>query len=128
MPHWQRARTIWCRAGTPGALAPEALTPVGDEPVLAKRYYSPFDNPDLAMRLRDGGVTRLVVAGLYTHACVRSAVLDGYAQGFEVLLPTDAVASYDPAHAAMTIAWLDGRAAQCLPGDRILAMLRERQR
>ena len=123
MPHWRHSGRIWCRAGTSGALAPEALAPRAGEPVLAKRFYSPFENADLLQLLREHHIDRLVIAGLYTHACVRSAALNAYAHGLEVFLPTDAVASYDPAHAAMTIGWLNGRAAQCLASVRILAML-----
>jgi aldehyde dehydrogenase (NAD+) len=127
MPHWRRSGRIWCRAGSPGALAPEALAPREGEPLLAKRFYSPFENGDLLGLLRARRIDRLVIAGLYTHACVRSAVLDGYTHGLEVLLPRDAVASYDPAHAAMTLDWLDGRAAQCVTVDRILEMLGQRR-
>jgi nicotinamidase-related amidase len=125
MPHWQRSGRIWCRAGTAGALAPDALAPRADEPLLTKRFYSPFENPELLRLLRAQRIARLVIAGLYTHACVRSGVIDAYANGLEVLLPGDAIASYDAAHAAMTLDWLDGRAAQCVTADRILAMLDE---
>jgi len=125
MPHWRRSGRIWCRAGTAGALAPDALAPLGHEPLLTKRFYSPFETPELLRLLRAQRIARLVIAGLYTHACVRSAAIDAYANGFEVWLPSDAIASYDPAHAAMTLDWLDGRAAQCLASDRILAMLDE---
>jgi nicotinamidase-related amidase len=123
MPHWQASDRIWCRAGTPGALPPETLAAHDGEPVFAKQFYSPFENPALAKTLARKAVKRLVVAGLYTHACVRSGVVDGYAAGLEVFLPTDAVASSEPDHAAMTIAWLEGRAARCLPTDRLLALL-----
>jgi aldehyde dehydrogenase (NAD+) len=123
MPHWRRSGRIWCRAGTAGAMSPDALAPLGDEPLLTKRFYSPFENPELFRLLRAQRIGQLVIAGLYTHACVRAAATDAYARGFEVLLPRDAVASYDPAHAAMTLDWLDGRAVQCLAADRIMAML-----
>ena len=123
MPHWQASGRIWCRAGTPGALPPETLAPRDGEPVFAKRFYSPFEDPALPRALAENGVKRLVVAGLYTHACVRSAVTDAYASGLAVFLPTDAVASCEPDHAAMTIAWLEGRAARCLPTARLLALL-----
>jgi aldehyde dehydrogenase (NAD+) len=125
MPLWRRSGRIWCRAGTPGALAPDALAPRAGEPVLAKRFYSPFENPELLCRVRAQRASRLVIAGLYTHACVRSAAVDAYAQGLQVLLPTDAVASYDPAHAAATVDWLDGRAAQCLTADRVVESLEQ---
>ena len=54
-----------------------------------------------------------------------SAIVDAYAHGLEVFLPTDAVASDSPDHGVMTIEWLDGRAAHCLPTDKILERLRD---
>jgi nicotinamidase-related amidase len=52
------------------------LAPWDNEPCLTKRFFSPFDNPDLPRLLAEQRVDRLVVAGLYTHACVRSAAVD----------------------------------------------------
>jgi aldehyde dehydrogenase (NAD+) len=123
MPHWRASGRVWCRAGTPGAQPPEALLPLEVEPLFAKRFFSPFEDPALREALQNERVGRLVVAGLYTHACVRSAVIDAYAHGLEVLLPVDAVASCEPAHAAMTIELLNGRAARCLSTDTILQLL-----
>jgi nicotinamidase-related amidase len=123
MPHWRASERDWCRVGTPGALAPEELAPLGDERIFAKRFYSPFEDPALLSELVGKGTRKLVVGGLYTHACVRSAVVDAYARGLEVFLATDAVASDDAAHAEMTIEWLRGRAACCLSSDAILQRL-----
>lgn len=115
MPHRRRAGRADCVEGTPGAEPPTGLSPVGGEAVVRKRYFSAFENPELLPALRAQQIDTLIVAGVHTHACVRAAVLDAYANGFEVLVPTDAVGSYDPAHAEMSLEWLNGRAAECLP-------------
>lgn len=112
MPHWRGL--MRCVAGTAGAEPPAALKALPGEPVFEKRFYSPFDDPGLAAGLHAAGVGTVIVAGLYTHACVRSAAVDAYARGFDVIVPIDAVASYDPEHAAITLRWMHGRVARCL--------------
>ena len=114
MPHWRAAGRADCVEGTPGADPPQGLDPLEGEAVVHKRFFSAFENPALLPALRAATIDTLVVAGVHTHACVRSAVLDAYANGFEVLVPTDAVGSYDPAHAELSLRWLHGRAATCL--------------
>jgi nicotinamidase-related amidase len=115
MPHWKKRGKALCVQGTPGYEPPESLRPVSGEPVIHKRFYSAFENPELFEFLSSSNIRTLVIAGLHTHACVRSTVTDAYAKGFEVCVATDLVASYDPHHAQITLNWLDGRAARCLP-------------
>lgn len=114
MPHWRRSGRAPCIAGSEGAEPPEALRAHAGEAVLAKAFYSAFDSPDLAPLLADAQVARVIVAGLHTHACVGATVLDAYARGFEVIVPVEAVASYDPDHAAAALGWLAERAARCV--------------
>ena len=66
---------------------------------------------ELEAELASRAVERLVIAGVHSHACVQSTVLDAYARGFEVVIGEDLVGSYDPAHGAQAMRWLDGRAA-----------------
>jgi len=122
MPHWHETQ-VSCIEGTVGAEPPAALEALPSEAVFFKRYYSAFEDPSLLTALRAANIDTVIVAGLYTHACVRSAVLDAYAHGFNVFVPNDAVASYDEAHAKMTLQWLHGRAANCLPAAEILSAL-----
>jgi aldehyde dehydrogenase (NAD+) len=123
MPHWRAAGRLLCVDGTAGVEPPSALRAVEGELEFDKRFFSPFENPGLLPALQDAGVTQIVIAGLYTHACVRCAATDAYAHGFEVFIPTGAVASYDPQHAALTLDWLHGRAAKCLPMHDLLVLL-----
>ena len=59
MPHWRASGRIWCRAGTPGALPPKELAPRDGEPVFAKRFYSPFEDPALPRMLAGQRAKRL---------------------------------------------------------------------
>jgi acyl-CoA reductase-like NAD-dependent aldehyde dehydrogenase/nicotinamidase-related amidase len=111
MPHWQRQDIRQCVDGTPGAEPPPELAPAEGELVLRKTHFSAFGDARLEPWLRQRGVTRLIVAGVYLHGCVRSTVLDAYESGFAVCVVDDAVGSTEPLHAEVTRVYLDGRAA-----------------
>lgn len=120
MPHRQGApETI---EGTSGAQPPDELREAPGEAVLFKRFFSAFDAPGLEEALRSLDVTRLVVAGVHTHACVQASALDAYARGLEVSIAEDLVGSYDPAHARHSLGWLDGRAARVASTAAILGI------
>lgn len=110
MPHRRGAPEVV--EGTPGAEAPRELREQTGEPLLFKRFFSAFDADGLHDELRSRGVARLIIAGVHSHACVQATVLDAYARGFEVVVGEDLVGSYDPAHGAHALRWLDGRAAK----------------
>ena len=67
--------------------------PVGDEPLLIKTEASAFGVRSLAEDLRSRGVVWLIVAGVWTEACIAATVRDALALGFRVLLVKDACAS-----------------------------------
>ncbi|MFW6059730.1 MAG: aldehyde dehydrogenase family protein [Phycisphaeraceae bacterium] len=123
MPHWQRHDRWACVEGTDGAQPPPELAPCAGERVFAKPFYSAWGDPALPAHVRELAVDTLVVAGLYTHACIRASVLDAYQAGLEVWLATDAVGSYDALHAELTRQHLDGRACCALTVDGICARL-----
>lgn len=111
MPHWKRQNFWGCVDGTPGACAPAELEAIPGEPVLAKSFFSSFQNSELDAFLRPR-VELLVVTGLYTHACVHTTILDAYQRGYEVWVASDGVASYDPLYAALTQDYLEARACR----------------
>jgi nicotinamidase-related amidase len=65
----------------------------------------------------------LVVAGINTHACVRTTVIDAYQRDYEVVVATECIASYDDAQHEMTKRYLDGAIACLLPNREIIRML-----
>lgn len=91
-----------CVAGTLGAsFAPGLRLPPGTM-VISKAdqadedAYSAFQGTDLAKQLRHSGVRRLFIGGLATEYCVLNTVRDGRAEGFEVVILTDACRAIDP--------------------------------
>lgn len=123
MPHWKRADHSACVEGSEGTAAPAEVAPQPGESVVYKQFFTAFKDGELTGLLRRNGVDTLVVAGVHTHACVRTSVVDAYQAGFGVWLAGDAVASYSPLHAALTRSYLDGRACRVLDTQQILQRL-----
>jgi acyl-CoA reductase-like NAD-dependent aldehyde dehydrogenase/nicotinamidase-related amidase len=123
MPHWQRRGIRQCVRGTPGAMPPQSLAAVDGEEVVDKRFFSGFESGRLDALLRTHEVDTLVVAGLYTHGCIRATVTDAYQKGYAVIVAADGIASDDPQHALASRQWLEERAARFLASDAILAAL-----
>ncbi|HEY7377260.1 MAG TPA: nicotinamidase [Steroidobacteraceae bacterium] len=90
-----------CIAGTRGARFAPALHVIGSARVISKATseqrdaYSAFQETGLASELRALGVGRLFIGGLATDYCVRATALDARAEGFEVVVLTDAVRAVD---------------------------------
>lgn len=90
-----------CVAGTRGAEFAPSLRLPASTVVISKATtperdaYSGFQGTALAEELRRRGVKRVVVGGLATDYCVLNTVKDARAQGFQVLLLTDAIRAVD---------------------------------
>jgi maleamate amidohydrolase len=74
------------------ALCPE-VGPADGEEVLVKSEASALGNGVLALKLRARGVEWLLVAGVWTEACIAATVRDAVGLGFRVLLVKDACGS-----------------------------------
>jgi len=69
------------------------VQPAAGEPVISKRFANSFRETDLLERLRQRGVTRLVIVGMQTHMCVEAASRAATDLGFEVVVVHDACAT-----------------------------------
>lgn len=110
-PHFAKDGGIWpvhCVGGTWGADLHPALAVPADAVRIRKGVggedgYSGFSLRDpvsgdtvrteLDARLRERGVTRIVVTGLATDYCVKATALDAVELGYDTLLLTDAIAA-----------------------------------
>jgi len=63
--------------------------------LVTKHARSAFAGTGLADRLRDLGVTQVVVTGIATSSGVESTARDAHEQGFHVTLPVDAMTDSD---------------------------------
>jgi len=84
-----------CRQGQAGAdfVGPQ---PAPGERVIAKTRYSGFFNTDLHATLTAMKVDTLVVCGLTTECCVDCTVRDAFQLDYQVFIPADACAAYEP--------------------------------
>jgi nicotinamidase-related amidase len=110
-------------AGTDGCeLLPE-LERHASERVLVKKRYSAFFGTDLDETLAAIRPGVLVLAGVNTHACVRTTAIDAYQRDYEVIVASDCVASYDAEHHEVTRRYLDAGIARFVPSAEIAEML-----
>ncbi len=107
---------VHCVQGTSGAEFASGLDLDDDVVIVSKDFeqdvnaYSGFERTDLAARLRDEAVERVVVVGLATDYCVLSTALSAVQEGFDAVVVEDAV-----------------RAVDVVPGDGEAALAKMRQ-
>jgi isochorismate hydrolase len=68
-------------------------------------------------------IDSVVLAGIYTHACVRATAIDAYQRDLAVVVARHAVASYDKEHEAVTLRYLDGKIARVLSVHEVMALV-----
>jgi nicotinamidase-related amidase len=66
-----------------------------DEPLVHKNYGDSFEATDLEDVLAGLDVSRVVVTGAQTDACIRSTIHGAFARGYDVTLVTDAHTTED---------------------------------
>lgn len=74
---------------------PEDVAIISKAESADREAYSAFQSAGLGERLRELGVTGLVVAGLATDVCVRQTVLDALDEGFAVTVIQEAVSGVE---------------------------------
>lgn len=104
-------------AGTEGcAVLSELNREPGDEEIIKKRYSS-FYRTSLEALLEWLNVRCVVLAGINTHACIRTAAIDAYQRDLDVVIPEECVSSPDDEHHRVTLDYLGQEIAQVVPLD-----------
>lgn len=124
MPHRQKEAHPLCVLGTPGCAPQSELAPRSGETVLSKPFFSAFSQTDLQPVLQRAQIQNLIVAGVYTHACVQATVLDAYQRGYQVWVPRDGVASNQSLHAQLSLDWLSSRACHLVSVSELCQLLK----
>lgn len=106
-------------AGTPGSLIDPRLEQRPGDLCVVKKRYSAFFGTNLDAILRSRGIGEVVIAGVNTHACVRTAAIDAYQRDLRVILASDCVASYDREHARVSMSYMDGKIARAMSNAQI---------
>lgn len=62
---------------------------------INKRHYSAFCGTDLDLRLRERKITQVHLSGVCTDICVLHTAIDAYNLGYDIVIHSNAVASFD---------------------------------
>src|SRR5581483_11502445 len=71
------------------------LERIESEPLVHKSFGDSFEDTDLEERLAERRVSRLVVTGAQTDACIRSTIHGALTRGYDVALVSDAHTTED---------------------------------
>lgn len=61
-----------------------------------KTRYSAFAGTDLEIKLRERNIKEVYIVGVCTDICVLHTAVDAYNKGFDIVIPKNAVASFNP--------------------------------
>ncbi len=105
--------------GTSGAEIHADLSRHDDDTVVTKKRYSAFFGTNLEHVLNELAPKQVTLAGINTHACVRTTAIDAYQRDFRVVLASDCLATYDPEHGRVSMAYMDRNIAVAMTNDQI---------
>jgi nicotinamidase-related amidase len=91
---------------------------------MIKKRFSMFYGTELESLLEELDADPLILAGVNTHACIRTAAIDAYQRDFQVVIVRECVASKDLEHHNITLDYLDGGAANVVGLDEFEKIIR----
>lgn len=109
--------------GTAGAEIHSDFARDEEDTVIVKKRYSAFFGTRLEQVLGDLDPDQVTLAGVNTHACVRTTAIDAYQRDMRVILASECIGSYDPEHARMSMAYMDKRIAVAMTNEQIAALM-----
>jgi nicotinamidase-related amidase len=109
--------------GTAGAQLVSELALASSDAVIVKKRYSAFFGTDLDEILRRLQPDTLVIAGVNTHACIRTTAIDAYQRDWHVVLASDCIDSYDSEHHDVSLKYMKDKIATLQSNREIEAML-----
>jgi len=87
---------------------------------IVKKRYSMFYGTRLESLLQELETDSLILAGVNTHACIRTAAIDAYQRDFQVTIVRECVASKDLEHHEITLDYLDGGIATVMTLNKLM--------
>jgi nicotinamidase-related amidase len=109
--------------GTPGC---EILPELGFAPadvVIVKKRYSAFFGTTLDQTLTALEADAIILAGINTHACIRTTAIDAYQRDWPVILAEACIDSYDQEHHRISMAYMKDKIAVVASNEDIRHLL-----
>jgi nicotinamidase-related amidase len=109
--------------GTSGCqIVPELIADSSDV-IIVKKRYSAFHGTNLDELLTRLQPDALILAGVNTHACIRTAAIDAYQRDWPVVVALDCVDSYDKEHHEISLKYMAGGIASIMTNEQIRVSL-----
>jgi maleamate amidohydrolase len=93
--------------GTRGPLILDELVRADSDIEIVKKRYSMFYGTGVESLLQELAADSLILAGVNSHACIRTAAIDAYQRDLPVTIVRECVASKDVRHHEITMDYLD---------------------
>jgi nicotinamidase-related amidase len=110
--------------GTEGCKLDSALAVASTDQVIVKKRYSAFFGTDLDESLSEIQPDAVILAGVNTHACVRTTAIDAYQRDWPVTLALDCIDSYDSEHHEISLRYMKDKIAAVMTDREIESALR----
>ncbi len=111
--------------GTPGCEIVPELAVVPSDVVMVKKRYSAFYGTSLDETLSRLRADAIILAGINTHACIRTTAIDAYQRDWPVILAADCIDSYDREHHEISLRYMKDKIAALMSNRKIRAALEE---
>jgi nicotinamidase-related amidase len=111
-----------------GAGVASMLRPRDDDYFILKPRHSAFYATPLELLLEHMGTRRLILAGVSSHQCVLFTATDAHVRDFELIVPSDCVASPSTAQTRFALKYLHDALGAKVGPLRSLRLRRERRR
>jgi nicotinamidase-related amidase len=109
--------------GTSGCEILSELAVAPSDVVLVKKRYSAFYGTTLDEILARLEPDAIILAGINTHACIRTTTIDAYQQDWRVVLAADCVDSYDQEHHEISLRHMKDKLAAVMSNEEIRSAL-----
>jgi nicotinamidase-related amidase len=109
--------------GTQGCEILPELALESSDIVIVKKRYSAFYGTTLEEILGRLAPDALILAGINTHACIRTTAIDAYQRDWPVILAADSIDSYDQEHHAISLKYMKDKIAAVMSNEEIRAEL-----
>jgi nicotinamidase-related amidase len=110
--------------GTSGSQIDSRLKVSTSDMVIVKKRYSAFFGTGLDEVLDHLRPDGLILAGVNTHACIRTTAIDAYQRDWPLILASECVDSYDREHHHVTLKYMKDKLAILMTNREIDAMLK----
>jgi nicotinamidase-related amidase len=109
--------------GTRGCQIISELNVAATDVVMVKKRYSAFFGTTLDDILARVKPDAIILAGINTHACIRTTAIDAYQRDWAVILAADCIDSYDREHHEVSLRYMKDKIGAVMSNAEIRAAL-----